>query len=139
VVQENTECRDPSIELAHDRTDMANFRTQLALDRTALAWVRTSLTFATFGFAIAGFTLSTQDVNATDSSARIRNSVVGFGALFVIVGILLMLLSGIAHWRALRRLRKGQPPKLAWFPLSLVVAGLVILLGIVGLIGIFSQ
>lgn len=118
---------------------MANFRTQLALDRTALAWVRTSLAFASFGFAMVGFFMSLQESAPSPKTSRLYEDAIFFGAAFVVVGIVAMFVSGMSHWRALQRLRKGQPPKLARFPLSLFVAGLLVILAIVGLLGVFLR
>ena len=124
---------DRRVDLATDRTDMANFRTQLALDRTTLAWIRTSLTLATFGFGMVGFFRSLEDSLPGEKSHRHHENAIDFGVALIALGIVAMTLSGFSHWRMLRNLRQGKPPALTQWPLSISVAVLVAILGMMGL------
>lgn len=118
---------------------MANFRTQLALDRTTLAWIRTALTFATFGFGMISYfrSLSLAPVPGGASMgkdySRLLQEATMAGRLLLIVGIVSMGITVLSHWSAIRRLRSGLPPHLHPWPLSIIVALLVALMGIGGL------
>jgi putative membrane protein len=130
---------DPRVGLAVERTEMANFRTQLALDRTTLAWIRTALTFATFGFGMISYfrSLSLAPVPGGASMgkdySRLLQEATMAGRLLLIVGIVSMGITVLSHWSAIRRLRSGLPPHLHPWPLSIIVALLVALMGIGGL------
>ena len=126
---------DPRTGLAKDRTSFAKFRTQLALDRTTLAWIRTALTMATFGFGTVGFFRSLRQASPTPESIQLHPSAIRFGVGLIVLGIAAIILSGIAHWRALRRLRRNEAPVLTQWPLSLTVA---LLLAVVGLASLWS-
>ena len=128
---------DPRVDLAHDRTDMANFRTQLALDRTTLAWIRTTLTFATFGFGMVGFFRSLQEKSPGAENTRFHDGAIRMGTSLVILGIVATILAGVSHWRTLRRLQRGDSPVLTLWPLSLTVAALVSIIGLIGLWALF--
>ncbi len=132
-----SDSKDPRVDLAHERTDMANYRTQLALDRTTLAWIRTSLTFASFGFGMVGFFRSLPHDPLARDPSRLHAAAIQFGTTLIIIGIVAMTLSSVSHWRALRRLRRGEPPILSVWPLSIAVATLVAVLGLAGLWAIF--
>jgi hypothetical protein len=55
----------------------------------------------------------------------------------IVVGILAMTCAGLAHWFALRRLRRGEAeaPVLSQWPLSITVA---LLFSVIGLFGIWE-
>ena len=125
----DTQSADPRIGLAKDRTSFAMFRTQLALDRTMLAWIRTALTMATFGFGMVGFFRSLRAASPTPETIQAHQGAIRFGVALITLGIGATILSGIAHWRALRRLRHNQAPVLRQWPLSLTVALLLAVLG----------
>ena len=134
---QTSDSKDPRVDLAHERTDMANYRTQLALDRTTLAWIRTSLTFASFGFGMVGFFRSLPHDPLARDPSRLHAAAIQFGTTLIIIGIVAMVLSSVSHGRALRRLRRGEPPILSVWPLSITVATLVAVLGLAGLWAIF--
>lgn len=121
---------DPRTGLAKDRTSFAKFRTQLALDRTTLAWIRTALTMATFGFGTVGFFRSLGLGSPNAESVRLHASAIRFGVALIVLGVAATVLSAIAHWRTLRRLRRDEVPALSRWPVSVTVA---LLLAIVGL------
>jgi putative membrane protein len=126
---------DPRTGLAKERTSFAKFRTQLALDRTTLAWIRTALTMATFGFGTVGFFRSLRESSPTPESVQLHASAIRFGMALIVLGVAATLLSGITHWRALRRLRRDELPILSRWPLSITVA---VLLAIVGLASLWD-
>jgi inner membrane protein YidH len=131
----DTPTADPRTGLAKERTSFAKFRTQLALDRTTLAWIRTALTMATFGFGTVGFFRSLREASPTPESVHLHASAIRFGVALIVLGVAATVLSAIAHWRALRRLRREEVPVLSRWPVSVTVA---LLLAIVGLASLWD-
>jgi uncharacterized membrane protein YidH (DUF202 family) len=130
---------DPRIGLAKDRTNFARFRTQLALDRTTLAWIRTALTMATFGFGTVGFFRTVRQASPTPESVALHASAVRFGVALIVLGLAATVLSGVAHWFALKRLQRQEVPALSRWPLSIAVAMLLAVIGLVSLWDLFSR
>ncbi len=129
---------DPHETLAQDRTGMATYRTALALDRTTLAWVRTTLGMASFGFGMVAFFRTLEEKSPSPASLRLHHGAIRMGTALVLLGIGAMVLAGVSHWSALRRLRRGQSPVLGPWPLSLTVAILSAVVGLAGLWAIFA-
>jgi putative membrane protein len=123
------ETADPKTGLAKDRTNLARFRTALALDRTMLAWIRTALAMATFGFGTVSFFRSLKAASPSPETMRLHQSAINFGVALIVMGVGAVVLSGIAYWFALRRLRKGEAPVLSPWTLSITVALLLAILG----------
>lgn len=124
---------DLRVGLAQRRTGLAIFRTAQALDRTTLAWVRTTLTMGTFGFGMIGFFRALHEQAQTPAAARLHHAAIQFGELLVLLGVVATVLAGVSHWSSLRRLERGEMPRAARWPLSIVVALFVALLGMAGL------
>ena len=124
---------DPRVHLARHRTGMASFRTQLALDRTTLAWVRTTLTMASFGFGMLAFFRSMREQSPNPDSIRLYQDAIRMGTALVLLGILGAVLAGLSHWLTLRRLRRGESPAVSQWPLSVTIAMLTAVIGLVGL------
>jgi len=121
---------DPRVDLARHQTNMASYRTQLALDRTTLAWVRTTLTIASFGFGMVAFFRTIREQSPTPENIRLHESAIRMGTGLILLGIGGAVLAGLAHWSALRGLRRGESPAVSRWPLSVTV---VILIAVVGL------
>jgi uncharacterized membrane protein YidH (DUF202 family) len=139
MTEQTPERSDPRIDRADPQTGMATFRTHLALDRTTLAWIRTTLTMATFGFGMVGFFRALREQSPSAQSIQFHEGAIRFGTALVITGIIATVLAGISHWRALWRLRRGELPVLTQWPLSITVAALVAILGLVGLWNLFER
>ena len=131
--QQITDAPSRTTSLAADRTTMANFRTHLALERTTLAWIRTTLTMASFGFGMVGFFRSLRQANQSPEAIRLHEAVIHFGVGLVVFGIAATVLAGLAHWFALRRLRRNEMPVLPRWPLSITVGMLLAVAGLWGL------
>jgi uncharacterized membrane protein YidH (DUF202 family) len=129
---------DPRVELARQRTSMATYRTKLALDRTTLAWIRTTLTMVTFGFGMVGFFRVLQEQTNNERTIRLHEGAIRMGVALLVLGVVATVLAGVTHLRTLRRLRQGQPLDLAPWPLSVTVAVLVTIMGLVGLWSLFA-
>ena len=130
---QDSSTKDPRVSLAEHRTDIAKFRTQIAMDRTTLAWIRTTVTMATFGFGTVGFFRALVEKTGSTRSVQLHRAAIGFGLALIIIGILATVSSGVSHWFALRRLRRGDDPGLTQWPLSITLAMLLAVLGLVGL------
>ena len=124
-----------NMDLARDRTAMAKFRTRLALDRTTLAWIRTTLTMATFGFGTVGFFRTLREKSPGPDSVQLHEGAIRFGFALVFLGIAATVLAGLTHWRTLRRLSRNETPVLTEWPLSITVA---MLLAIAGLVAVWT-
>ena len=120
-------------ELRDDGPGMAGFNTKLALDRTTLAWIRTTLTMASFGFGMVTFFRSLQQGAPSAETARLHQGAIHFGVALIVIGIIAMLCAGLSHWFMLRRLRRGETPVLSQWPLSITVALLFTIIGLMGL------
>ena len=130
---------DPRVDLARNRTSMAGFRTQLALDRTTLAWIRTTLTMASFGFGMIAFFRSIRQQSPSEETVRLQQGAIQFGASLIILGIVATVLASASHWLTLRRLRRGESPVVSQWPLSITVAMLLAVIGLVALWFLFVR
>ncbi len=128
---------DPRVPLAQQRTAMAEFRTQLAMDRTTLAWIRTTLAIAGFGFGMVGFFRTLEEKHPTAETVRLHQGAITMGTALIVLGLGSTVLAGVSHWRSLRRLRRKESPVLTQWPLSITVAMLLAIIGLVGLFMIF--
>jgi len=135
----NQQTTDPRVVLAQDRTDMAKFRTQIALDRTTLAWIRTTLSMVTFGFGTIGFFRSLRQANPTPEAIHMHEGAIRFGEALVVLGLIATVLAGTSAWFTVRRLRRDEAPVLTQWPLSITVAMLLTVLGLVSLWYVFPQ
>ena len=117
---------------------MAGLRTQLALDRTTLAWIRTTLTMASFGFGMVAFFRSIRQNRRVRRPAAAQGAI-QFGASLIILGIVATVLAGASHWLTLRRLRRGESPVVTQWPLSITVAMLSAVIGLLGLWSLFAR
>ena len=118
-----------------DRTALAKFRTQLALDRTTLAWIRTTLTMATFGFGTVAFFRTLREKSPTPEAVHLHVGAIRFGVSLVVLGTVSTVLAGTSHWFTLRRLRRDEPLALTQWPLSIAVA---VLLSVIGLVALWA-
>ena len=134
---ENPE-NDPRIALAGERTNSAKFRTSLALDRTTLAWIRTALTFATFGFGMVGFFRATVQATQTEQAVRLHQAAIHMGVALIVIGLVSTILAALSHWMTLRRLRRGEELSVTQWPLTIVIAVLVSVLGLYALWSLFN-
>lgn len=134
---ENPE-NDPRIALAGERTNFAKFRTSLALDRTTLAWIRTALTFASFGFGLVGFFRSMEQTIQTERVMRLHQAAIRMGVALVVIGLVSTILAAFSHWMTLRRLRRGEELAVTQWPLTVVVAVFVSVLGLYALWSLFA-
>jgi putative membrane protein len=107
-------------------------RVRFAAERTLLAWVRTGLALMGFGFVVARFGLFLHELDLTRQTPTQQSTGVSqsLGVALVTLGVSVLLLSARQHHRILRRLARGQPLEQTLWPLGIIVA---ILLAVVGL------
>ncbi len=129
---------DPRTAFDGGRTQNAMFGTSLALDRTTLSWIRTALTFATFGFGMIGFFRALRLATNSEQAVLLHQGAIKMGVALVLIGTVATVLAATSHWRALRKMRRGEQLSVAKWPLSIAVAVLIAILGLYGLWCIFT-
>ncbi len=87
---------------------------------------------ASFGFGMVGFFRALREHQPSAASVRLHEGAIRFGTLLVLLGL------GVAHWRMLRRLKRGELPVLTPWPLSITVTGLFAVIGLIGLWALFE-
>ncbi len=111
--------------------EMARQRTLMAADRTLMAWVRTTLSMISFGFTIYKFLQAIYESGRTDLVRRPQGPR-NFGLALIMLGLVALAISCVQYRHEAKRLYPHHRP----FPLTLVVAGFVALLGIVALMNV---
>jgi putative membrane protein len=125
--------KDPRVTLAEERTELAIFRVGMALERTTLTWVRTTLAISSFGLGMIAFFRTIRMEVHTPESVRLHEAAIRFGVALVVIGVVATVLVAMAHVSALRKLRTGEMPMAAKWPLSITLALLLALLALWGL------
>ncbi len=124
---------------ARDQAGLSYFRTLLALDRTTLAWVRTTLTMASFGFSMVAFFRTMQYQAPNAETVRLHRGAIRMGMALILLGVIGAMLTGLSHWSTLRRLRRGETLEVSQWPLSVTVAMLIAVIGLLGVWELFVQ
>ena len=117
-------------------TELALDRTHLAHDRTLMAWVRTATSLISFGFTIYKFFQYLRE----EGRARPVQGPFGpreFAFTMICIGLISLLLATLQHWQFRKKLRIRY--HVTGFPLTLVMAALISLLGILALIAVIFR
>ncbi len=80
-----------------------------------------------FGLGIIAFRTLRKE-NETPTTVHLHERAVFLGETLVLIGIVATFLVALAHLRNLRRLRRGEVPSVARFPLSVGIALLLALI-----------
>lgn len=130
---------DSRTALAGERTSLAKFRVSLSLDRTTLAWIRTALTFATFGFGMIAFFRAIRQATQSEQAVRLHEAAIHMGVALVVIGLVATILAAFSHWRALRRLRRGEQLVISQWPFTITIAVLISVLGLYALWSLIAR
>ena len=106
--------------------------TALATERTLLAWVRTGLALMGFGFVVSRFGLFLRELSAVEHLPPRVNSGISlwFGGGLLILGVGVLIFSGIHHMRLIRRLSSGEPYPVATLSFGVVLTFLLAAFGV---------
>jgi putative membrane protein len=113
-------------------TRFALDRTRLAYERTLMAWTRTAASLISFGFTIYKFFQYLRDERPVANTGVPGPR--GFALLMIGIGLTALLLATLAHRHSMRALRAEYGP--VPYSLAAVVAGLIAILGIVGMLSV---
>ena len=83
----------------------------------------------TFGLGMIAFFRTLSETKQTPQAEHLHHAAIRFGELLVLMGIVATVLAGAAHWNALRRMKRGELPKVHGWPLSITVALAIAVLG----------
>lgn len=119
-----------------DTTQLALDRTRLAFERTTMAWVRTATSLITFGFSVYKFfNIEAREAAVHDRIITARE----FGMLMISIGIISLVVATIQHWHSMQTLRAHAPHAHMPRSLSLIVAALMSVLGVLALLAVLFR
>jgi putative membrane protein len=108
-------------------------RVYLASERTFLAWIRTSISLMGFGFVVARFALWTREFSISGKSTALSVSPgvsTWLGVGMVGVGVGVSALAAIRHRGYIRDLERGVPNPPMHVKTSMILAGVLSLVGL---------
>jgi len=88
---------------------------------------------SSFGLGMIGFFRTMRMQANTPESVRLHEAAIRFGVALVVIGVIATGLVAVAHISALRKLRAGEMPMAARWPLSITLSLLLALLALWGL------
>ena len=86
--------RDPSVELASNRTSLSLERTRMSADRTLMSIIRTALSLISFGFTISQ---AFREARKLNPRALGDNAAHNFGLALVLLGVLMLVMGLVSH------------------------------------------
>jgi putative membrane protein len=126
---------DKSTELAEQRTSLAVMRTVAAADRTLMAWVRTSISMIGFGFTIYKFLQYLRE--GEHAVASRPEAPRNFGLALIALGTASLAAAIWEHSDFLKQV--GLAQRKYYWSLSVIVAILVILIGVIAFVGVLLR
>jgi putative membrane protein len=124
-------------ELAGDRTDLAIERTRMAANRTSMAWVRTGTSLISFGFTI--YKVMQAALGDTNVGLLKLAGARRLGLLLIALGTASIICGTFEYFKTVNHLNRMSGAKLKRFDMSLVVGGVVGVLGFVLFITILTH
>ena len=135
--------------MASLRTSLAVQRTRMAAERTLMATMRTSLSLIGFGFTIFSFFQGIASSSQAVSGVFPPRAPARFGLALVFIGVLVLLLGTLYHYRYMVQLRRqrtefierGYLPGTSSFPISmsLLTSFLLLLVGLAAILSIMLR
>jgi putative membrane protein len=124
--------RDAPIYPKEAQSPVNDPRVYLAAERTFLAWVRTSVALMGFGFLIARFTLVMRAYNALGPESRNTRLMVSpwLGFAMVCLGVLVVVVAALRHFGYIQALERGVANPPVHIKTSMIVAGMLALVGL---------
>jgi putative membrane protein len=116
-------------------TQLALQRSFLATERTLMAWIRTSISMIGFGFTLAKLfqSLAWSNVLIRGPAGNVWTAE-GAGLLLISLGTFALVVAIFDHDREMKQLRAAGLP--ARFSLSLAVASVLAILGVMALLSV---
>ncbi len=115
--------------------ELARDRNRAAADRTLMAWIRTALSLIAFGFSIGKLADYLKRANPNRVLDPIDSAQI-FGEAFIVLGIASLIVAVIQNRRILKRIEQGEYNYRAPFPLTLVTAILLLVIGFFGFVAV---
>jgi putative membrane protein len=124
-------------EMAGERTDLAIERTVMAANRTSMAWVRTGTSLISFGFTI--YKVMQAALGDTQVGLLKLAGARRLGLLLIALGTASIICGTFEYFKTVNHLNRMSGTKLKRFDMSLVVGGVVGLLGLILFITILTH
>ena len=116
-------------------TELARERTREAADRTLMAWIRTALSLIGFGFGI-GKAFELFSVALPKKDLDPLHGTLVLATCFIALGMLGLLGAIIQYWQVLKHLEQGTFTYKAPRALTMVVAILLLVIGLLSLVAL---
>ena len=114
-------------------TELARERNRAAADRTLMAWIRTSLSLIAFGFSIGKIYDYLERVNPGRVLDPLDSAQI-FGEAFIALGVFGLIGAIFQYRRILKQIEMGEFVYTKPFPLAMVTAIILLLIGVFGFI-----
>ena len=102
-----------------------------------MAWIRTGISLITFGFSIYKFFQIQHESTSTQTEGLLGSA--NFGLVMITIGLVALLIAALENRRDMGRLKTEFPDVHIPRSLARVFAGLVSLLGIMGMIAVILR
>ena len=115
--------------------ELARERNRAAADRTLMAWIRTSLSLIGFGFGIGKITETLEKTRGIAGVDPYHTAQI-FGEAFIGLGVFGLIGAIFQYRRILKQIEKGEFVYIEPFPLAMVTAIILLLIGVFGFVAV---
>jgi putative membrane protein len=116
-------------------TELARERNRAAADRTLMAWIRTSLSLIAFGFSIGKIYDYLERVNPNRVLDPLDSAQI-FGEAFIALGVFGLIAAIVQYRRILKQIERGEFVYTEPFPLAMITAIILLLIGVFGFVAV---